>query len=359
MDHMKKVQKEQKSEQSEQTQRVQQLNNIQNTGQAQEMQQLHEVRSEQGSEQQPERIQPRQHPSDVHHTEQAQEMRQLQGMHNEQRSEQSEQTKKLHDVQQLQGVHKVQHSQQVDQLWDKQDVLKMDRLQALLDQKPLSLIVSLPANDPALARAAKEEGADALKVHYNVGHRASGSHFGPLDEYTEVFDAIRSEFGGPLGVVPSGSIEGTRREDVERLAGMGFDFYSIYAHHLPSFMLLNLGLASTFAINDEYDPSLVAGAAHFGFTALEASIVPGKEYGTPLSFADVLHYRRLVQQAGIPVLVPSQRKLVPEDIPVLHHSGVKAIMLGAIVTGKTEDQLRRAVSNFRNAMDRLAGRDGS
>ncbi|WP_342553906.1 hypothetical protein [Paenibacillus sp. FSL R7-0652] len=355
MDHMKKVQKErkeQKPEQSEQTQRVQQLSNVQNTGQAQEMQQLHEVRSEQGSEQQPERIQPRQHPSDVHHTGQAQEMRQLQGMHNEQRSEQSEQTK------QLQGVHKVQHSQQVDQLWDKQDVLKTDRLQALLDQKPLSLIVSLPANDPALARAAKEEGADALKVHYNVGHRASGSHFGPLDEYTEVFDAIRSEFGGPLGVVPSGSIEGTRREDVERLAGMGFDFYSIYAHHLPSFMLRDLGLASTFAINDEYDPSLVAGAAHFGFTALEASIVPGKEYGTPLSFADVLHYRRLVQQAGIPVLVPSQRKLVPEDIPVLHHSGVKAIMLGAIVTGKTEDQLRRAVSNFRNAMDRLAGRDG-
>lgn len=152
----------------------------------------------------------------------------------------------------------------------------MGKFKELLERKPLSLVVSLPENDIGLARAAMEEGADALKVHYNVGHRASGNHFGPLDMYAEVFRAIRSEFGGPLGVVPSGSIDGARREDVEGLSGLGFDFYSIYAHHLPSFMLNDLGLDPTFAINEEYDASLVTSAAHFGFTALEASIVPGK-----------------------------------------------------------------------------------
>lgn len=277
----------------------------------------------------------------------------------QQRSQRTEQTKGSQQMQHSQSwqnpqnSQNPQHSHQVGQLWAKQNMQKTDQLQAMLDQKPMSLIVSLPGNDLALARAAWEEGADALKVHYNVGHRASGNHFGSLGEYTEVFRAIRAAFGGPFGVVPSGSIEGTRREDVERLAGMGFDFYSIYAHHLPSFMLSDLGLESTFAINAEYDVSLVASAAHFGFTALEASIIPGNEYGTPLSFADVLHYRQLVLQAGVPVLVPSQRKLVPEDVPVLHHSGIKAIMLGAIVTGKTEDELRRAVSSFRNAIDRL------
>ncbi|WP_339196616.1 hypothetical protein MKY95_02105 [Paenibacillus sp. FSL P4-0176] len=229
----------------------------------------------------------------------------------------------------------------------------MGKFKELLEQKPLSLVISLPENDIALARAAMEEGADALKVHYNVGHRASGNHFGPLDMYAEVFRAIRSEFGGPLGVVPSGSIDGARREDVERLSGLGFDFSSIYAHHLPSFMLNDLGLDPTFAINEEYDASLVKSAAHFGFTALEASIVPGKEYGTPLSFADVLKYRRLVLQAQVPVLVPSQRKLVQEDVRVLRDTGVKAIMLGAVVTGNTEEQLRRAVNGFRNAVDSL------
>lgn len=136
----------------------------------------------------------------------------------------------------------------------------MGNFKELLERKPLSLVVSLPENDIALARAAMEEGADALKVHYNVGHRASGNHFGPLDMYAEVFRAIRSEFGGLLGVVPSGSIDGAQREDVERLGGLGFDFYSIYAHHLPSFMLSDLGLDPTFAINEEYDASLVTSA---------------------------------------------------------------------------------------------------
>ncbi|MET1173689.1 hypothetical protein [Paenibacillus amylolyticus] len=229
----------------------------------------------------------------------------------------------------------------------------MGKFKQLLERKPLSLVVSLPENDIALARAAMEEGADALKVHYNVGHRASGNHFGPLDNYAKVFREIRSEFVGPLGVVPSGSIDGAQREEVEGLSGLGFDFYSIYAHHLPSFMLNDLGLDPTFAINEEYDPSLVTSASYFGFTALEASIVPGKEYGTPLSFADVLKYRRLVLQAQIPVLVPSQRKLVPEDVRVLRDTGVKAIMLGAVVTGNTEEQLRRAVNGFRNAVDSL------
>lgn len=67
----------------------------------------------------------------------------------------------------------------------------------------------------------------------------------------------------------------------------------------------------------------------------------------------MLKYRRLVLQAHVPVLVPSQRKLVPEDVRVLRDTGVKAIMLGAVVTGNTEEQLRRAVNEFRIAVDRL------
>ncbi|WP_239615075.1 hypothetical protein [Cohnella mopanensis] len=229
----------------------------------------------------------------------------------------------------------------------------MAKLQESLNKRNLTLIVSLPANDADLARAALEAGADGLKVHYNVGHRASGNHFGQLDEYEDVFRSIRDQFDGPFGVVPSGSIEGAKREDIERLAPMGFDFYSIYGHHLPSFMLDGLGLERTFAINESSDLSLLASASHYGFTALEASVIPGAEYGTPLSFADVLKYRYLVEHAKMPVLVPSQRKLVPDDIRALSDTGVKAVMLGAIVVGKTEDTLRKAVAEIRNAIDRL------
>ncbi|MEK4006647.1 hypothetical protein [Paenibacillus sp. FSL H3-0333] len=230
----------------------------------------------------------------------------------------------------------------------------MGKLKQRLEQSGLSLFVSLPANDVRLAKAALEEGADALKVHFNVGHRASGTHFGPLEGYEDIFSEIRSSFDGPLGVVPSGSLEGVAEEEIRRLAPLGFDFYSIYAHHLPSFMLEDHGLDRTFAINDTYDLSQVQAGAQFGITALEASIVPGSEYGTGLSFADLLKYRYLADHSGLPVLVPSQRKLVTGDIPSLQHAGVKAIMLGAVVTGKTEDELRRAVSWFRGAIDKLS-----
>lgn len=230
----------------------------------------------------------------------------------------------------------------------------MGKLKQRLEQNGLSLVVSLPANDAGLAKAALEEGADALKVHFNVGHRASGNHFGPLERYEDVFGQIRASFNGPFGVVPSGSLEGVAEEDIRRLAPLGFDFYSIYAHHLPSFMLGEHGLDRTFAINDMYDLSQVLAGVRFGITALEASIVPGSEYGTGLSLADLLKYRYLADHSGLPVLVPSQRKLVAGDVPALQRAGVKAIMLGAVVTGKTEDELRRAVSSFRSAIDRLS-----
>ncbi|WP_116059230.1 hypothetical protein [Cohnella phaseoli] len=228
----------------------------------------------------------------------------------------------------------------------------MAGLQNSLQARKLTLVVSLPANDAKLARAALEEGADGLKVHMNVGHRASGNRFGSLDEYENTFREIRSLFEGPLGIVPAGGAEEAKPEEIGRLSPLGFDFYSIYAHHLPSFMLHETGLDRTFAVNEFSDLALLSSASRYGFTAVEASIVPGDEYGTPLTFADVLKYRSVVERAGIPVLLPSQRKLVPDDVRVLGDTGIKAIMLGAIVVGKTEETMRRAVADFRAAIDR-------
>ena len=82
-----------------------------------------------------------------------------------------------------------------------------------------------------------------------------------------------------------------------KLASMDFDFYSIYAHHLPSILIQDERWDRTFAINDSYDLSLITDSQHFGFTALEASIVPGSEYGSPLTMADLLKYRSLAEKS--------------------------------------------------------------
>ncbi|MEH7386024.1 hypothetical protein V7147_11515 [Bacillus sp. JJ1521] len=226
-------------------------------------------------------------------------------------------------------------------------------LQHILEKKKMTLIVSLPENRLDLARAAIRAGVDVIKMHVNVEHRASGNHFGEVDSYSNVFRCIRDEFSGPLGIVPGGSFEDIKRTEMEKLINLGFGFYSIYGHHKPSWMLGLDPIEKTFAITNDYEIGNIGNVKHFGIVALEASIVRGEEYGTPLTFKDVLAYSKLVRSVDVPVLVPSQRKLVPHDLPALYQAGVKAVMLGAIVTGHTEDSIEKAISTFQEGIDSL------
>ncbi|MFC8687450.1 hypothetical protein [Brevibacillus porteri] len=227
----------------------------------------------------------------------------------------------------------------------------MNRFRQALEEKPFLLMVSLPQNDETLARAAMEEGADGLKMHINVYHRASGNRFGPLAEYTDFLQTIRSQFTGPIGIVPGGSMEELNPEEIKQFDSLGIDFVSIYGHHLPASLLKNDGVASTFAIDDQFDLSRLEAVKHFPMTALEASIIPGSEYGTRLTFADLLTYRYIVEKAGIPIIVPTQRKIVAEDMEALRETGVRVLLAGAMAIGRTEDEIRRSIYALRNAID--------
>ncbi|ETI68371.1 hypothetical protein [Neobacillus vireti] len=223
----------------------------------------------------------------------------------------------------------------------------------LLETKKLTLIVSLPENRLDLARAAIDAGVDVIKLHVNVHHRASGNSFAAVNTYEEVFRKIREEFSGPLGIVPGGEFEDIKRMEMEQLIQLGFNFYSIYAHHKPGWLMQLGGMEKTFAITNEYRFSQLGKVKHLGVSALEASIIPGEEYGTPLTFKDILSYNALVQSVDVPVMVPSQRKIEPSDIPLLYEAGVKAVMLGAVVIGKTEESIKGAISSFRETIDSL------
>lgn len=222
-----------------------------------------------------------------------------------------------------------------------------------LTENKMTLIVSLPENRLDLARAAIQTGVDAVKLHVNVNHRASGNVFESVESYVEIFRSIRDEFSGPLGIVPGGSFGDIKQSEMEQLIALGFNFYSIYAHDKPSWMLGLDKIEKTFAISSDYSLETIGNVKHLGVTALEASIIRGEEYGTPLTFKDVLAYNWLVQHVDVPVLVPSQRKLVPSDIPLLAKAGVKAVMLGAIVIGHTDESIQHAIISFRNAIDSL------
>ena len=218
----------------------------------------------------------------------------------------------------------------------------------LLSENKLTLIMSLPKNDPALCEAAFEAGADVVKVHINVEHRASGTHFGRLSEELPALRDMLDNRRGPMGLVPGGTLDAAQL-DLDAVGTLPFSFYSLYAHNTPA-ALLTGHVPVMAACDSTYSLEEAAEMARCGAQILEASIVPGTEYGTRLTMRDLLRYSAIVRRAGIPVVVPTQRFIAPEDVPALIRTGVKGLMIGAVVTGRDRDGIQRAIRAFKAAI---------
>lgn len=225
--------------------------------------------------------------------------------------------------------------------------------QELLKNQKMTLVVSLPENNYEMAKAAYEAGAQALKMHINVHHRASGNDFGNFQSGKELFRRIVEDFNVPLGIVPGGEEAFATKEEMKELEDMGVDFYSAYYHHLPVHMAETKKLTRMVAIDNNYNDIILRGIENSPMEVLEASIMSGESYGQPLYFKDLMQYAAIVRSISKPVLIPTQKKIKPEEIKLLHEVGVKAIMIGAVVTTKDIENLKRVTAEFREAIERL------
>jgi hypothetical protein len=213
------------------------------------------------------------------------------------------------------------------------------------------LIVSLPRNDAALAKAAASAGADLLKVHINVHHRASGTRFGSLEDEEDRLDAIL-KVGVPTGLVPGEEMMVTR-EEIPRLRR--FAFLDAYVHRLPLF-LYDVGVPVIPAIPHNYPHDAMGSVTALPGDWLEAALVPPQGYGAEPVADDLVALARLGSLTRRRLIVPSQRRLRPEDLgryfAITH---VWAVMIGVIVTGRAARSLGRATEAFRRALDGLLG----
>lgn len=223
------------------------------------------------------------------------------------------------------------------------------RLLALLAERP-RLIVSLPANSPDLARAAADGGADALKVHLHVRHEASGARFGDLSEERASLEAILA-LGLPVGVVPGAGDELPSPEEMDAIAAMGMDFFDLYAHDMPAWLVGFAAMTRAIALDHSWDAESLRQYAALGFELIEAAVVPHEGYGRPLSAADLACYRRVREATDLPIIIPTQRAIRPEEAPLLVGPiGINAIMIGVIVTGREPRSLRAATERFASAL---------
>lgn len=212
------------------------------------------------------------------------------------------------------------------------------------------LIVSLPRNCPELASAAAEGGADALKVHLNVTHQASGTHFGSLKEERGALEEILS-LGLPTGIVPGTAERLPTQQEMEELAAIGLDFFDMFARDMPGWMASFEGMTCAAAVDGEFPLESVPELDALGVEMIEAAIVPPEGYGRPLCVADLTAYRRIRRATGLPIIVPTERAIEPEDVAVLvGEAGINAVMIGAVVTGREAAGLRAAAERFAAAV---------
>ncbi|MBI3923057.1 MAG: hypothetical protein HY318_16675 [Armatimonadetes bacterium] len=215
----------------------------------------------------------------------------------------------------------------------------------------LSLIVSLPANSEELARAALSGGAECLKVHIRVHHDASGTHFGSLDEERANLAAILKVAGGvPVGIVAGAETPATP-EELRQLAEMGIDFFDLYDFHMPAWMLKTTDMNRVVAVGSDYDVSRLQALEPLGMEMLEAAVVPHDQYGQPLTVRDLSVYRCLAKAVSVPTIVPSQKRILPEEVALLGATGLRAVMIGAIVTGKEASTIESVTRTFREAVE--------
>jgi hypothetical protein len=217
-----------------------------------------------------------------------------------------------------------------------------------------SLLVSLPRNDPEMARAALDAGADGLKAHIGLEHYASGLNTGSLDEEEDALREICA-LDAPVGIVPGVGEGLANREEMHRLAEIGIDFFDLYATDMPAWMLRmdDCPLSVMVAFSATCRPwGLVEQVAPPSRPAMiEASIAAHESYGTPLTAADVSEYAEIATRAEQPVIVPTQKAIRPEEVAVLKDAGVAGVLIGAIVTGSETASIADATGRFRTAFD--------
>lgn len=220
---------------------------------------------------------------------------------------------------------------------------------------PLLLIASLPVNDPALAQAALDGGADVVKVHLNMEHRASHTRLGSLQEERVSLEEILKIFKGkPCGIVPGNDPAKLNLGEMESLYQMGFGFISLYLRDVALDALLpSTELERMWALAWEDPLDLAGGLDAMDLQAVELSIMAKETYGQPLTALDLARYASVRSQTGKPLVVPSQHRFSPASLKELMGIGVEAVMLGTIVAGSSLQSWRETFKSFRKEANRL------
>lgn len=218
----------------------------------------------------------------------------------------------------------------------------MSKLLKAFEKNPLTLIVDLPENSQEFTKAAIDSGADALVA------RISGSIKGEKKVIKKILDVADI----PVGVAFQGEV---KESDIKDIKTMGADFFIVPLEEIPAWMLKVKGIARVASINPSYSVDRLIGLSKLRIEALEASIIPKSHYGKDLTVGDLQRYITVCISANVPVIISTECAIRVSEAAIIWDTGAKGIQINEIVTGKTTKSLKKAVNEFRIAIDDIGG----
>lgn len=222
----------------------------------------------------------------------------------------------------------------------------MGKLLSQIYQGRFILIASPAANSLELALVAQEAGADAIETHLNHETSQGGGAFGSIDLEEQPLKDITSSLTIPVGVSIGGS-KPLQEEEWERILSLNFDFVNMLAHHMPAFVASDERISKIVGIGPGYVLEQVKTISDSqGVSALEAAVVPSQAFGLPLNVLDVATLEIVTRLSAKPVLVPTQKKIKPAEIPIIRKVGCKGLNLTTIVTGDTPTSVATTLKEF-------------
>lgn len=193
------------------------------------------------------------------------------------------------------------------------------------------LVVSLPENTFEYAQKAVESGADGVKLHINVQHRATKKVHSDWKEVREVVRAIHTKLDCYIGIVPGAELMATR-DELDDMKCSGVSFLDVYVDYAPLY-LLESDLFKVLALNHTYHLQTVEDLTSVGADAVEVSIVKPEQYHKNLTAMDLLNYSQILKRTQLPAFVPTEKMIKTEEIERLFHMGFTGMIIGPVVTG--------------------------
>lgn len=219
----------------------------------------------------------------------------------------------------------------------------------------LVLIVSLARNDGTLAEAAIRGGADALIGHLNQDLPEAEMTFGSLDAERDGLQSIASAAGQTPWGIRLGAQGNTPTEDITGAIGLGVDFAAASAAVAPASLLLTKGVGKIISIDRELDLFLIRTIGELQVDAVEVSLLDASKEPEMLTVLDVMKYRKIADTISQSVIVNTQGRIKPEDVPALREAGVHGLLLEVGTAGTDLQAIEENTRAFRQAIDKAGG----